>query len=126
MQPSVPSPLPDDLVLPSLELRQAVEVVCERDRTFKRVEVEAGALKVRQWPPGFASLVRIIVGQQLSSKAARAIFERLTQLIELTPNHWVNCSDLSLKQAGLSQAKIATCQRLAEAILTHQLSLEAM
>ncbi|MBD2461155.1 DNA-3-methyladenine glycosylase 2 family protein [Oscillatoria sp. FACHB-1407] len=120
------SPFPDDLVLPSPELRQAVEMVCERDRTFRKIETEAGALMVRRWLPGFPSLVRIIVGQQVSSNAARAIFGRLTQQIELTPAQLAQCPEVTLKQVGLSQAKIATCQRLAEAILTDQLNLEKL
>lgn len=116
----------EKFVVPSRQLRQAVEYVYACDRTFQRIEQEAGQLTVRYWPPGFASLVRVIMGQQLSIKAAQAIFSRLNQLIELTPEALAECPDASLKQAGLSHAKIATCKRLAESILDEKLSLDGL
>lgn len=115
-----------ELVPPDPDLRQAVEYVCTRDRAFAAIETEVGPLTVRRWPPGFASLVRIIVGQQLSTRAARAIFQRLNQLTELTPAQFTACSDAALKAAGLSRAKIATCRGLSEAIATHRLALDAL
>lgn len=116
----------DTLQRPDAELEQAVTHVCDRDADFRTIEAEAGSLTVRRWPPGFASLVRIITGQQLSSKAARSIFQRLTQQTELTPTQLAACSEAALKQAGLSRAKIATCQQLAAAILHNRLNLEAL
>jgi len=92
-----------------------------RDRTFCQVEVIA-PLTVRQWPPTFASLIRIILGKQLSTKAVQAIFARLTQLLELTPANLAAAPEATLKQAGLSRAKITTCQRLSTAILDGYLS----
>ncbi|MGF1495705.1 MAG: DNA-3-methyladenine glycosylase family protein [Elainellaceae cyanobacterium] len=115
-----------EFVAPSPELRQGVEYVCQCDRAFLQVEAEAGTLEVRRWPPGFASLVRTIIGQQLSAKAARAIFLRLNQLMELTPAQMAKATETDLKQVGLSRAKIATCQQLAEAILSERLRLEAL
>ncbi|MGG6240203.1 DNA-3-methyladenine glycosylase family protein [Nodosilinea sp. AN01ver1] len=112
-----------ELLPPSAELRQAVAVVCDLDPTFQRIEVEAGPLTVRSWAAGFPSLVRIIMGQQLSSRAAQAIFQRLQAELELTPQAIAAAPDLTLKQVGLSRAKIATCQRLATAILSNQLDL---
>ncbi|MBE9160533.1 DNA-3-methyladenine glycosylase 2 family protein [Nodosilinea sp. LEGE 06152] len=118
--------LDSELLSPSLELRQAVAVVCDRAPTFQRIETEAGPLTVRAWTPGFPSLVRIILGQQLSSKAAQAIFQRLKAELELTPAAIAATPALTLKQVGFSQAKIATCQRLAIALLSDQLSLETL
>ncbi len=116
----------DQLVLPSPELRKAIDYICQSDRDFLKIELEAGALTVGRRSPDFASLVRIILGQQLSSKAAQAIFLRLNNLIELTPAQFINCSEITLKEVGLSQTKIATCQRLATTILAGQLSLDAL
>lgn len=115
--------LNSELLPPSPELRQAVAVVCDRDPTFQRIEAEAGPLTVRAWAAGFPSLVRIIMGQQLSARAAQAIFQRLTAQLELTPEAIAATSDTTLKQVGLSRAKIATCHQLAAAILSGQLNL---
>lgn len=118
--------LDSELLPPSPKLRQAVAVVCDRDPTFQRIEAEAGPLTVRVWAAGLPSLVRVIMGQQLSLRAAQAIFQRLKAELELTPEAIAATPDSTLKRVGLSQAKIATCQRLAVAILSGQLSLETL
>ena len=117
---------PDALFPPSSELRQAITIVGDRDPDFQTIESEVGPLLVRSWPLGFASLVRIIIGQQLSSQAAQAIFNRLTMQGELTSDALQAVSAEQLKQAGLSRAKITTCQQLATAISTGQLNLEKL
>ena len=117
---------PDTLFPPSVELRQAIAIVSDRDPDFRNIEAEVGPLLVRNWPLGFASLVRIIIGQQLSSQAAQAIFQRLAWQSELTPEALQAASEEQLKQVGLSRAKIATCQRLAAAIAAGQLDLEPL
>jgi DNA-3-methyladenine glycosylase II len=83
-------------------------------------------LTVRTVAPGFPSLVRIILGQQLSSKAAQAIFQRLVAQLELTPEAIAAAPDTTLRQVGLSRAKIATCQRLAAALVSGQLTLATL
>jgi DNA-3-methyladenine glycosylase II len=113
-----------ELVSLSPELRQAVTYICEIDPDFLQIEQAAGLLSVRPWNATFGSLVRVVVGQQLSTKAAQAIFLRLEQLIELTPARLLDCNEIELKQVGLSRAKIATCQQLAELILSSKLNLE--
>lgn len=116
----------DELAPPSPELSRAVALVYELDPSFQTIEAETGPLTVRTWPAGFPSLVRIIVGQQLSSRAAQAIFQRLTAAMELTSGAIAAAPEHTLKQVGLSRAKIATCQRLSAAIASGQLSLEAL
>jgi DNA-3-methyladenine glycosylase II len=122
----VPQAQEGELWVPSPQLRQAVEIVCDRDPDFQRIEAETGPLTVRQWAPGFPSLVRIILGQQLSSRAAQAIFHRLREAVELTPAHLAAASEATLAQVGLSRAKIGTCQRLSQAILWGQLDLDGL
>ncbi len=101
-------------------------VVCNRDPSFQHIEAAAGPLTVRTWAAGLPSLVRIIMGQQLSSRAAQAIFQRLKAELELTPEAIAAAPDITLRQVGLSRAKIATCQRLSTAILSGQLNLTAI
>lgn len=113
-------------VVPNAQMRQAVVHVCEHDRAFQTIEVEAGPLTLRKWTPGFPSLVRIVLGQQLSAKAAQAIFQRLNEQVDLTPTNFAATSEATLKRVGFSRAKIATCQRVAEAILSQQLNLDTL
>ncbi|RZM74724.1 DNA-3-methyladenine glycosylase family protein [Leptolyngbya iicbica] len=117
---------PDALFPPSAELRQAIAIVSDRDPDFQKIEAEVGPLLVRSWPLGFAALIRIIIGQQLSSQAAQAIFQRLVLQNELTPETLQTANEAQLKQVGLSRAKIATCQCLAAAVSAGQLNLEEL
>lgn len=117
---------PDCLFPPSCQLQAAVAVVCDRDPTFQRIEAAVGPLSVRSWPVGFPALVRIILGQQLSARAAQAIFQRLIAAMALTPANLAAAPEATLKAAGLSRAKIATCQRLSAAILAGQVDLEGL
>jgi DNA-3-methyladenine glycosylase II len=116
----------DELEHPNFEIRQIVSRIYERDPIFKKIETDAGALTIRRWSPGFKSLVRIILGQQLSTRSARAIFLRLSDQIELTPAQFNRCPDPVLRQAGLSRTKISTCKQLASNILTGQLRLDTL
>jgi len=114
----------NELTSPNLALQRSLTQLYQLDSDFLAIEVLAGALSVRQNPATFASLVRIIVGQQLSAKAADAIFIRLTQLLEISPNLIINCRDEDLKQVGLSRAKVASCKALAAAILEGRLDFQ--
>ncbi|HIK17237.1 MAG TPA: DNA-3-methyladenine glycosylase 2 family protein [Leptolyngbyaceae cyanobacterium M33_DOE_097] len=123
-QSDSPPAFVDSLHLPSPALQAALQQLYEHDPDFLMIEQANGSLSVRRWEPGFASLVRIIAGQQLSASAAQAIFQRLLHQMELTPANVAACSPDDLKQAGFSQAKIRTCQELATAIATGKLNLE--
>lgn len=114
------------LVMPSAALRQAVDAVCECDRDFLQIEQVAGSLLVRRESASFAALVRIVLGQQLSAKAAQAIFLRLNTLIDLTPIELADCAEIRLKEVGLSRAKIMTCKQLADALLAGTLDLDEL
>lgn len=113
-----------DRVAPNPALRHAVAHICRLDPDFSRVEAEAGPLTVRQWPASYSALVRIIVGQQLSARAAQSIFTRLENHVgTITPERLLACSDADLRQAGLSRSKILTCQALGEQVASGNIPL---
>ena len=65
----------------------------------------------------FRHLVRIIVGQQLSVKAAETIYERLEHMIGkgFEPNDILKCEDNNLRSIGLSRTKTIYLKAVAEA-----------
>lgn len=82
---------------------------------------------LRRWPSGFEGLVRIIVGQQLSTASANAIFGRLVAAVApLEPAMLLAGDDAVLKGAGLSAAKIATLRALALAVVEGRVDFAAM
>lgn len=77
----------------------------------------AGTPATRARKPGYATLLRIIVGQQLSTKAAASIWQRLEDAdVTIDPATFLARSDPELRSFGLSRQKIAYGRGLAEAV----------
>jgi DNA-3-methyladenine glycosylase II len=80
-------------------------------------------------PDPFQALLRAIVGQQLSTKAARSIWERVVAVLgsETPSPPAVLASDPDeLRGAGLSRSKVSFMQDLSERIRDGRLDLEAV
>lgn len=65
--------------------------------------------------PPFEMLVRAIVGQQISTAAARAIHGRLVDRIGVRPDALATADDARLREVGLSRRKVGYVRALAEA-----------
>jgi len=77
----------------------------------------------------YGALVRSIVGQQLSTKAARTIFERLTALYggsTPSPQELIATEPGDLRAVGLSRAKAAYLRSLAEHVVAGELELDRL
>jgi DNA-3-methyladenine glycosylase II len=77
----------------------------------------------------YGSLVRTIVGQQLSTKAARTIYARLAALFgdrPPTPAEIIVADEGALRRAGLSRQKISYLSDLAARVHGGELDLEAL
>jgi DNA-3-methyladenine glycosylase II len=78
----------------------------------------------------YGALVRAIVGQQLSTKAARSIYTRLTEQFggrTPTPAQVLAAEPEALRAAaGLSRAKVSYLRSLAEHALSGELELERL
>lgn len=84
----------------------------------------AGHPPLRRWSDGFAGLARIIVGQQLSTASASAIYGRLVAAVDpLEPTEFLQASDATLRACGLSTGKVATLRAAAEAVEAGALDL---
>lgn len=109
----------------SARLRTAIEELYRLDADFARIEAEAGPVTTLQLPPTFAALVRIVIGQQLATRVARVIFQKLAAAVPLEPDGFLQASDAELAAAGLSRAKQACCRALAQALNDGSLNLAA-
>ncbi len=71
----------------------------------------------------FSTLVKAIVGQQISIKAAAAIEERLESLIgHFSTKHYLAAPEDELRQCGLSRPKIRYITNVAKALDSGQLT----
>ena len=77
----------------------------------------------------YGALLRTIVGQQLSTKAARSIYGRLTELFggrTPTPRELLAADPETVRQVGLSRPKVAYLRDLAEHVEAGELDLERL
>lgn len=85
-----------------------------------------GVPPLRRRPPGFAGLVAMVVAQQLSVAAARAISARLSDALGgvATPAAFLSATPERLRRAGLSAPKVRTLAGIAAAIESGAVDLE--
>ena len=98
--------------------------LCDRDRDLARVINTWGNPPQWQREPGFATLIRIILEQQVSLASAKVAYDRLCAEVEpLTPKNFLTLDDARLKAVGFSRQKTRYGRELASAIASGQLDL---
>jgi DNA-3-methyladenine glycosylase II len=104
-------PLPDE------SLRGDLEILAGRDSDLARAYAACGLPPVRNSPPGFSGLIRIIVGQQVSTASAVAILARLSEALpDFAAEAFLALDDKTLAAVGFSRAKIGYGRAVAEAV----------
>jgi DNA-3-methyladenine glycosylase II len=83
----------------------------KRDRVMRRLIPKFGEARLQSRGDAFTTLARSIVGQQISVKAAQAVWERFTALFEGTsrrvlPGEVLELDIKALRGAGLSARKV--------------------
>jgi DNA-3-methyladenine glycosylase II len=74
--------------------------------------------------PGFASLIRIILEQQVSLASAASMYRRLTShIIPFNPERFVELGEAYLRTLGLTRQKSAYCVHLSRSLIDGQLNL---
>jgi DNA-3-methyladenine glycosylase II len=113
---------------------QAVEHLRGADDTLRKIIDERGPLdheaRMRGRPnDAYGALLRSIVGQQLSTKAARSIYARLTDLFDgrtPTPQELLDADPEVVRSAGLSRPKVSYLRSLAEHVVSGELELDRL
>ncbi|MGH2981597.1 MAG: DNA-3-methyladenine glycosylase family protein [Solirubrobacterales bacterium] len=80
-------------------------------------------------PDAYGALLRTVVGQQLSSKAARTIYGRILEMFEGTtpsPDEILAASESDLRGAGLSGRKVSYIRDLAAHVRSGELELDRL
>ncbi|AXG99517.1 DNA-3-methyladenine glycosylase 2 family protein [Deinococcus wulumuqiensis] len=109
--------------LPPLTDHAGATAHLSRDPVMAQVIALCGELTVlTPTPDPFGRLVRSVAGQQVSVKAAQAVYGRLETLLgTITPAALLGVTGDDLRGAGLSWAKVRTVQAAAVAAETGQI-----
>ena len=105
-------------------LLKAVDMLQHKDRLLKRIVSSYGPPPLWERKEGFATLIRIILEQQVSLASAKAAFDKLLKkTARLTPENFLALSDSELKSVGFSRQKTSYGRHLAQAIAEGNLDL---
>jgi DNA-3-methyladenine glycosylase II len=109
-------------------IRSAVEALAEREPNFAAVLEKHGHPEPRSSPPGATTLLRTIVGQQVSVAAARSMWTKLESAYGSPPHleKLLTASDEELRLAGISRQKAGYIRSLAQLVTSGELDLEAL
>ena len=102
----------------------AIKKLADQDKKIKNAIIKYGMPNDRITKGGFETLFKMIVGQQISVKAANSVWEKLRNIDANNVNNLLNLSDLKLREAGLSRQKITYSRDLAQKIKNKSLVLE--
>jgi DNA-3-methyladenine glycosylase II len=113
--------------LDEASLARGVRLLSARDADLSGVVKRYGAPPLWSRAPGFATLVHVVLEQQVSLASARAAFERLSSVASpLTPSSLLSLDDAALRASGLSRQKAVYTRALATEILSGRLDLDAL
>ena len=104
-----------------------VQQLTRKDPQLLRVVEKYGPPPLWDREPGFASLIKIILEQQVSLASAQATYDKLYSISNLlTPESIIALNADEIKSAGLSRQKSRYCRILAETILNGDLNLDEL
>ena len=115
-----------------LDLAAAARHLSRSDPVMRKIVKTVGACELRPGRRGdhFTTLARAIVGQQLSTKAAETIWNRVLALRpngrSLRPEDVLTLSAAELRGAGLSNAKVLYVKDLATRISDGEIKLSRL
>ena len=97
-------------------LATATKILARRDRHLASIYKTLGVPPMWGRRPGFETLLRIVLEQQVSLVSARAVFARLKSNIEpFTPSSFILRDEPYLRSLGLTRQKAHYCMQVAHA-----------
>jgi len=106
---------------------RALQHLCNKDPDLASIPAVLDLPVFWTRKPGFASLIHIILEQQVSLASARASFDRLRKAVgPITAARFLDLNDARLKSFGFSRQKAAYGRNLARAIVDGHLDLSGL
>jgi len=117
-----------DYSLTTETIRQHLDTLAEKDAHMAAALELVGYPAARERGRDFATLLRVIVGQQLSVKAAATISGRVEALLDgsPTPDAVMQIDDDALRGAGLSRQKISYVRSLCDTVRDGTLDIDEL
>ena len=107
-------------------LKASLDALAVREPAIAHALAKAGYPEPRISVPGYQTLLRAIVGQQVSIQAAASMWAKLTAAVgdPPDPETLLGASDETLRAAGLSRQKASYARSLAEEVVSGRLDFQ--
>ncbi len=108
-------------------LESGLARIAQRDAEVAQALAAVGPPELRRRDPGFATLLRAIVGQQVSIASAAAIWRRLEDAAgPVTPGSVLALDDAAFRRIGFSRQKRGYGRGLAADVVSGRLDLDGL
>jgi DNA-3-methyladenine glycosylase II len=115
------------VILDPASFAEGLRYLTQRDRSLARIVDEFGPPPMWARRPGFATLVHIVLEQQVSLASARAAMVRLRAAIApVTPRRFLTLDDATLRAIGFSRQKTAYVRHLSQAVVERRFNPQAL
>lgn len=114
--------------LSAKQLKTSLDALAAQSVPFAKALAAAGYPEPRNREPGYTTLLRTIVGQQVSVAAAASVWNKLETLVGegCAPENLIAQDFDALRACGLSRQKQGYARSLAELVLSGALPLDAL
>ena len=113
--------------LTETSVARGAKLLARRDKDLAYILKTLGPPPLWARPPGFSTLVQIILEQQVSLASAASLFARLKKnTTPFRPARMIELGEAHLKSLGLTRQKTAYCLHLAESLTEKRLSLSQL
>lgn len=107
---------------------ETVHQLCQLDSIFLDIKNQYGVPENWQRPPGFVTLCRIVLEQQVSLESAFATYKKLNEYVDgdFTPKRILALDDTEMRACYVSRQKTRYLRNIAEAILNKTLNFKVL
>ena len=108
-------------------MKEAFDFLTSQESVFNDIVKQYGLPTIPSRPPGFETLVLLILEQQVSIDSAKATYLRLREkAIAFTPEKLVVFSEEDFRSAGVSRQKTKYIIGLSQTIINKKINLESL
>lgn len=108
-------------------LARAAKILARRDQDLASILKQYGPPPLWARKPGFATLIQIILEQQVSLASAAALYGRLSKsVVPFRPSQMLLLGESHLRSMGLTRQKTAYCLHLCESLSKRRLNLSQL
>lgn len=107
-------------------MQEAIDFLSSKSPVFLEIIEKYGLPPIPKRPPGFETLVLLILEQQVSIDSAKATFLKIKAYKTCNPENMVLLSDEEFRNLGVSRQKTKYIKILAEAVLNKELDIAGL